>query len=185
MARSGSILGGGVLSRNCRVTGWAGHVLAFAGFLAVSICAFALPARAENETFTRAGSLAVVRGFSGLEMRDAANRPVAPSELARGIRSGVRAESERAASLSKLPGLRALFAYLDRLDELAPKLRTPGRERGQAAFAIATFDPKPPKLLSFAVRVSALPSRTTSAVALNPLQFSLTPGRVRVLPLLL
>lgn len=161
------------------------HALVGWGLLAIFMSAFALPAGAENATFARAGSLAAVRGYRGLEMRDAFNRPVEREELARGIRSGVREDSDRAAALSALPGLRALIDYLDRLDQLASKLRAPGRVRGQAAYAVAYPAPKEPKALEPAARAGVpLPLAVPAGVS-NPLQYSQTPGRVRVLPLLL
>lgn len=125
------------------------------------------------------------RSLGGIDLRDAQNKPIARADVDRGIRSGVRAQQNRAASLSKLPGLRQLLAYLDQLDQLAPKLKTPDRESAARIIPAAHRVPKRAKMKVPEIKSFPLAPVAHTMRPLNPLMLSSTPGRVRVRPLLL
>ena len=161
--------------------GWTSRVLMLGGMLVLSLVC-TIPASANGSVPLE---YARVRSMQGLELRDAFNQPVARADVDRGIRHGVRAQEKRAASLSKLPGLHALLVYLEELDQLAAKLNAPGSEGNARISAAAHRVPKRTQMKAPAIRSYALAPTVDPIAALHPLQLSSTPGRIRVLPLLI
>ncbi len=149
------------------------------GMLVLSLVCTITASAALPLEFTQARSL------GSIDLRDAYNRRIARADVDRGIRSGVRAQEERAASLSNLPGLRQLLEYLDTLDQLAPKLKAPGRDGIARITAAAHRVPKRAKMKAPEIRTFPLAPVLNPVKTLNPLMLSSTPGRIHFLPLLI
>ncbi|MEE8424481.1 MAG: hypothetical protein V3S11_01565 [Elusimicrobiota bacterium] len=120
--------------------------------------------------------------FEGLEIRDSRNQVVSRSAIEKGLRKGSQQSAKHAADLSKLSGLRALLAFMERPDLLASALRTekPIFERGEGAFVASPR--KNPKVRPPAQKVLPAPEVRADFVS-SPLLFCTTPGLVRVLNL--
>ena len=151
--------------------------------LAVALPLFATERREPGSAMRSASRLdawRVVMSPDGIELRDYQNRLISRQGLRRELRAGERAAAGEAADLSLVPGLRALLAYLDRVDLNADALRG-GAGRGERRAAVSAILPlRSPKIAPSPIRLlGAAPSGRAEPI-LSPLQFTLTPGRVRV-----
>ena len=102
------------------------------------------------------------------------------------------AEQERLqfvdAPLERVERLRSdLFVEfgLDELDQLAPKLKAPGREGSARIIAAAHRVPKRAKMKAPEIKSFPLAPVLNPIETLNPLMLSSTPGRIHFLPLLI
>ena len=157
-------------------------LLAFCLAAALPLFAIETPRSAMRQA-SRLDAWRVVMLPDAIELRDYQNRLISRTALQRELRAGSREVAREAAGLSSMPGLKALLDYLDRSDLSASGLRDeiPRGRRGDEISALTP--PRAPKLRPPAARVAARAPDGPAASVLSPLQFTLTPGRVRVLVL--
>jgi hypothetical protein len=152
--------------------------------------AFAFPLQAETGTSamaraSRLGAWRAVMSSDGIELRDYLNRPISKSELRKELRAGAQEVRKEAAGLSEVPGLKSLLAFLDREDLNAAALRTEGPPARNNASAAALAPGRSPKVALAGAYLAGAAPHSHAGPVLSSLQFTTTPGRVRVQVLLL
>ncbi|MFH2203764.1 MAG: hypothetical protein ABIJ96_11655 [Elusimicrobiota bacterium] len=141
--------------------------------------------RSAMRQVSRTDAWRVVMHTDGIELRDYRNRLISRRDLQREIRAGEQAVAHEAAGLSSMGGLKALLNYLDRSNLVAAALRgeLPAAHGGEKISALTPQ--RSPKVRPPAACVVGRAPDGPAAPVLSPLQFTLTPGRVRVQVLLL
>ena len=165
------------------------RLLTLSGLMAFFV-AFAFPLQAETGVSamaraSRLGAWRAVMGSDGIELRDYLNRPISRSDLRNELRAGAQEVRKEAAGLSEVPGLKALLAFLDREDLNTEALRTEGPPARSSASMAALAPGRSPKIAVAGVYFAGAAPRSHAKSALSSLQFTTTPGRVRVHVLLL
>lgn len=131
----------------------------FFALLAVLAALAASPASAGGSALSQAqaaGPYAALSQGSGVELRDAHNRPISRAALARELRAGAAAESEPVASRAA----RLLAEFLDRMSAPVSAVRGGGSPESHHA-SIAAASPRSQKgrlARSFAGRPAAAPA---------------------------
>jgi len=167
----------------------AGRLLTLSGLMAFFV-AFAFPLQAETGTSamaraSRLGAWRAVMSSDGIELRDYLNRPISKSELRKELRAGAQEVRKEAAGLSEVPGLKSLLAFLDRENLNAEALRTEGPPARNNTSAAALAPGRSPKVAASGAYLAGAAPHSYVGPVLSSLQFTTTPGRVRVQVLLL